>query len=121
MLQQSDGLALLQLHNHITQYGAHSVEALIGLADIVETHIIEEYLLHNEDGDSLAEFRASLHDSQAEWDNLGGEEKVDDIGGVVLDKGANDAKRGETEVFEGSGLRGCVKEWVEEERDVGYM
>ena len=38
---------------------------------------------------------------------------------VLLDKGTNDAKRGEAEVFEGAGFGGGVEEGVEVERDVG--
>jgi len=57
--------------------------------------------LDDEDGDGLAELRASLHDTEAERDDLRGEEKVDDLGRVVLDQSANDTERGQTEVLEG--------------------
>jgi hypothetical protein len=42
--------------------------------------IIEKDLLNDEYGHGLAELGAGLHDSEAERDNFGGEEEVDDIG-----------------------------------------
>ena len=56
MLQQPDGLTLLELDYHIAQYGAYSVEPLVRLADIVETHIIQQDLLYDEYCDCFGEF-----------------------------------------------------------------
>ena len=119
MLQQPHSLLIHQLRHHIRQNRAHRIEALVCLADVLQPHIVEQDLLHNEDGHRLAELRAGLHDTQTERDNLGGEEKVDDLGAVILDKRADNAEGGETEVLEGARLGGGVEEWVEEERDVG--
>ncbi len=48
--------------------------------------IVEKNLLDNEYSYGLAELGTGLHDSKAERDDFGGEEEVDDIGGIVLDK-----------------------------------
>lgn len=38
MLQQPHRLALLQLHNHVTQYGAYRIEPFIRLTNIIQAH-----------------------------------------------------------------------------------
>ncbi len=82
--------------------------------------IIEENLLHDKDGHGLAQFRPSLHDTQAQGDDLSREEEVDHVRRVVLHQGANDSQGRQAEILEGTRLRGRVQEWVEEERNVGY-
>jgi hypothetical protein len=84
MLQQPYRLALHQLVYHIAQHSADSVKAFVRLADIGEPEVVEEDLLDDEDGDGFGEFGAGLHDAEAEGDDLGGEEEVDDVGVVVL-------------------------------------
>lgn len=118
MLQQTRSLRLHQLGNHVAKDGSHSIEALVGGADVVETVVIEEDLLDNEDGDGLAKFGAGLHDAQAERDDFGGEQEVDDFRRVVLDKSADDTETGQAQVFERSRLGRSVEEWVQEQRDV---
>jgi hypothetical protein len=54
--------------------------------------IIKEDLLHDKDRNSLAKLRAGLHDAEAQWDNLGSKEEVDNIRGIILDKSTNDSK-----------------------------
>lgn len=109
-----------QVLHHITQHAAHGVKPLVSLADIIQAHVVEQDLLHDEDGDRLAELGAGLHDAEAERDDLGGKEEVDHVGGVVLNEGADHAERGQAQVFEGAGLGGRIEEWIEEERDVCY-
>ena len=104
MLEQAHRLGLDELGNHIAQDGADGVEALVGGADVVEAVVVEEDLLHDEDGDRLAKLGASLHDAQAQRDDLGRQEKVDHLGRVVLDKGADDAQARQAQVLEGAGL-----------------
>lgn len=118
MLKKASSLRLDELRHHVAEDGANSVEALVSSANVVEAIVIKQNLLHNEDGDSLAKFRASLHDSQAERDNLGGEEEVDDFRGVVLDERANHTEARESQVFKRPRLGCRVEERVEEERDV---
>jgi len=84
MFQQSHRLRLHQLRHHVAEHRSDSVESLIGVADVGETGLVEEDLLDDEDGDCLGELRASLHDAQAEGNDLGGKEEVDDLGVVVL-------------------------------------
>lgn len=79
MLQQSHSLLIHQLRHHITQHSAHSVEPLVRLADILQTHIIEQYFLHDENRDGLAELGARFHNTKTERDDLGGEEEVDHV------------------------------------------
>ena len=108
MLQQPHSLLLNQLAHHITQHHPHRIEPLIRRTDIRQPNIIQKDLLHNEDSDRLAELGARLHYPQAERDDFGGEKEVDDIGGIVLDEGADDAEGGEAEVFEWAGFGGRV-------------
>jgi hypothetical protein len=120
MLEESDSLALHKLVDHVAEDRADSVKPLVRLADVGEAEVVEEDLLNDEDGNCLGELRAGLHDAEAERDDLGGEEEVDDVRVVVLlYKGANDAERGEPEILERPSLGGRVEEGVEEERNVG--
>lgn len=80
MLQQSRRLLFYELRDHVAEHRSHSVKPLICSAYVVETMIVEKNLLHDEYSNCLAQFRSSLHDTKAEGDNLGGEEKVDDLG-----------------------------------------
>lgn len=120
MLQQPGSLLLDQLAYHVTEDGADGVESLVGGADVVQAIVVKKDLLHDEDGDGLAELRARLHDAQTERNDLGGQQEVDDLGRVVLDKGANDTEAGEAEVFEGPRLGRRVQEGIEIERNVGW-
>lgn len=104
MLQEPDGLLVNELSDHITKNSANSVESLVGLADVLQSHVIEQDLLNDEDSNSLAEFRSSLHDTEAERDDLCGEEEVDDFCRVILDQSADDTKRRQAKVFKGSRL-----------------
>lgn len=56
MLEQPCSLRLDELGNHVAENGANGVEPLIGGADVVEAVVVEQNLLHNKDGDSLAKF-----------------------------------------------------------------
>lgn len=118
MLQQPDGLLVHQLRHHVGQHGANSVEALVGLADILQPHVIKQNLLDNEDGDGLAKFTARLHNTEAQRDDLSREEEVDNIAAVVLDQSADDAKGRQAEILERSALRGGVEEGIQEEGNV---
>ena len=80
MLEKSGGLLLHKLRNHVAQDRADRVEPLICCANIVQPMVVKKDLLHNEYSYGLAELGAGLHDSEAERDDFGGEEEVDDIG-----------------------------------------
>lgn len=84
-------MLLYQLSNHVAEDGADSIEALISGTDVVKTVVIKQDLLYDEDGNRLAELGPGLHDPQAERDNLGRQEKVDDLGGIILDKRTDDS------------------------------
>lgn len=56
MLEQPDGLTLDELIDHVAEDSSDGVEPLVRLTNISEPEIVEEDLLHNEDGDGLAEF-----------------------------------------------------------------
>jgi hypothetical protein len=118
VLQQADCLLFHQLIDHVAQDSANGVEALVCLANICQSHVVEEYLLHDEDGDGLGELGAGLHDSKAEWDNLGGKEEVDDFARVIFYKSANNAEGCEAEVFKWSGFGRGIEEGIEEKWDV---
>ena len=84
MLEQSDGLALDELVDHVGQNRPDRVETLVRLADVGEPEVVEQDLLDNEDGDRLGQLRPSLHDPQTERDDLGRQQKVDHVRVVVL-------------------------------------
>jgi hypothetical protein len=100
MLQQPGSLLLHQLSDHVAEDRTHSIKALVGGADVVEAVVVEQDLLDDKDGYRLAELGARLHDAQAQRDDLGGEEEVDDLSRVILDKGADDPERGKAEILE---------------------
>lgn len=102
MLQKPCGLLLHQLRNHVAKNSSNSVESFICGTNIVETMIVKQYLLNNKDCNRLAELRAGFHDPKAQWDNLGCQEEVDHIGGIVFNKSTNNTKRGQSKIFEWS-------------------
>lgn len=104
VLQESDRLLVDQLSDHVAKDGANSVETLVSLTDVLKTHVVEQDLLNDENGDGFAKLGTSLHNAKTERDDLGGEKEVDDLRGIVLDKSADDTKRGKAEIFEGSRL-----------------
>ena len=65
VLLYSCRLLLNKLGDYIAEHRGYSVETLVCGADEVQRIIIQENLLDNEDGDSLAELRARLHASKA--------------------------------------------------------
>jgi hypothetical protein len=71
MLQQAHSLLIDELGDHIGQDGAECAEALVRLADVLQAKVIEQDLLDDEYGHSLAELTAGLHDTQAQGDDLG--------------------------------------------------
>lgn len=71
VLEQPHSLRLHELVDHVAQYGADGVEPLIGVADVRQAGLVEEDLLHDEDGDRLGELRARLHNAQTERYDLG--------------------------------------------------
>lgn len=54
MLEKPHCLLVHQLSDHVAQYRSNSVEALVGLADVLQTHVIKQDLLDDKDGDRLA-------------------------------------------------------------------
>lgn len=91
MLEKADSLLFNELSDHIAQDGTHSIESLIGSADICKADIVKQDLLNYENGDRFAELGTSFHDAEAEWDDLGGQQEVDHVGGVILHQRADDS------------------------------
>lgn len=65
MLQQSRSLLFHELADHVAENSPDSIESLICGTDIVQTVIIQQNLLNNEDSNGLAKLRPSLHDAEA--------------------------------------------------------
>lgn len=84
MLQQPHRLTLQEGCHHVGEHGTDRVEALVSLADILESEVIEQNLLNNKDGHGFGELRTGFHYSEAERYDLGGEEEVDHVRVVVL-------------------------------------
>jgi hypothetical protein len=120
MLEETNGLSLDKLLYHVRKDGSDGVEPLVRLTDVTKSDLVEEDLLHDEDRDRLRELRTGLHDPQTEGDDLSREKEVDNVAVVVLlDERTDDAEGGEAEVLKRTGLRGRVKERIEEKGDVG--
>lgn len=79
MLQEPGSLLLHELVNHVAQDSPNSIEALVSCADIVQSMIVKKNLLHDKNGNCLAQFGPCLHNAEAQRDNFCREEKVDDI------------------------------------------
>jgi hypothetical protein len=56
MLQETDSLLLYELIDHVAKNGANCVKALVRLANIRKTDIVEQNLLNDEDSDRLTKF-----------------------------------------------------------------
>jgi hypothetical protein len=65
MLKKSHRLLVNQLSDHVAKNRANGVETLVSLTNVLQAHVVKQYLLDDEDGDSFAELRASLHDTEA--------------------------------------------------------
>jgi len=120
MLEQPNRLLLHQLGNHVAEHSSYRIEPLVSLTDVGEPHIIQQDLLNDEDGHRLGKFGAGLHDAEAQWDDLGGQQEIDDIGGIIFDQCTDNAERGQAKVFERPGFRRGIEERVQKERDVRY-
>lgn len=136
MLQETDGLSFDKANDHVTQDCSHSVESLIGSADVSQTSVIEQNLLDDEDGHGLGELTAGFHDSETEWNDLSRQEERDCRGRIVcvtrssigvhrntgrrliLDQGTNDTQRGKSEILKWSRLGRGVEEGIEEQWNV---
>lgn len=49
VLQQTDSKSVDKLVNHVAENSTDSIEALIGLADVSQAHVVQENTLNNED------------------------------------------------------------------------
>ena len=88
------------------------------MADVTQAKVVQQDLLNDEYRDRLGQLRTGLHDAKAEWNDLRGEQKVDDFGAVVFDKRSNHAERSQTQVLERTRFGSGVEKGIEEERDV---
>lgn len=119
MLEKANSLLFNQLRDHIAQNRSDSVESLVSGANVGKPNIIKQDLLDNEDGNSLAQFRTSLHDAQAERDDFGGQEEVNNVRRVILDQCTDHTEGSQTKVFERTRLRSGIQERVKEKGNVG--
>lgn len=85
MLEKPCCLLLYELGNHVAQDCAYSIEALISSAYVVQSMIIKKDLLDDENSNRFAKLRSCLHNAKAQWNDLCGQEKVNDIGRIVFD------------------------------------
>lgn len=109
MLEEANGLSVCEIVDHDSQNIDDGVEALIGMANICQTDLVQQDFLDDENGDRLGELCAVLHNPQTEGDNFCSEEEVDDLGIICrvdgfiacrLDECADDTQGGQTEIFE---------------------
>jgi hypothetical protein len=103
------------------QYHSNMGESVVSLAYVAEAGVVKQNFLQDKGGDSLAKLRAALHDSQAQRNNLGGEQEGDDFLLIGLDQSTDDTQRCESQVLEGASLAHGVEEWIEKQRKVGLQ
>lgn len=120
VLKQTSSLLFHQLGDHVAEHCTDRVETLVCGTDVVEPVVVQQYLLNDENSNGLGQLGACLHDSQAQRNDLGGQEKVDNLGRIVLDKGANYSKTGKAKILEGARLGGGVEKGVEVQRDMRW-
>jgi len=96
-------------------------ESVVSLTDVTEARVIKQYLLQNKCGHSFAEFRATLHNAQAQGNYFSGQQKCDDLLLVGLDQGTDHSQRGKPQIFKGPSFAHCVEEWVEEQWKVSLQ
>jgi len=64
VLEQADRLLFDKLVDHVAEDRADGVEALVCLANVCQTNVVQQDLLYDEDGNCLAKLRACLHDTK---------------------------------------------------------
>lgn len=74
------------------------------MTDVLKSDPVQQDFLDDKDGHGSAKFVPCFHDPQAEWDNLGGDEELDDLWVLVLDERPDDAQTGQPQVLKGPGL-----------------
>jgi hypothetical protein len=89
------------------------------VANVRQSTIIQQNLLQYESGNGFAQFAATLHDAQTQWNNFSGQQEGDDFLFVSLNECANHSQAGQSQVLKGASFRGCVKEGIEEQRYMG--
>ena len=77
MLEQPYGLCLDESHYHVAQDLTDGVESFVRCADVIETGVVQEYLLHNEYCYRFGQLASGLHDPQAQRNDLGGQKESD--------------------------------------------
>lgn len=91
VLQETHGGVQMHGVQHVGEDRGDRVEALSRGADIVEAHVIEQDLLDDERGDGFGQLGAGFHDAQAQGNDLGLEQEINDIGIVDLDQGTDNS------------------------------
>jgi hypothetical protein len=94
VFEEPNCLSCNKLLDHVAQYGSNGEEALVSMANVGETGLVEENLLNDEDGNGLGKFRASFHDAKAEGYDLRGQQEMDYGVVVILLWGAYEWDRG---------------------------
>lgn len=108
----------LQLLNHGGEHLINGKEPLVSLTNVGKPLDVVENAQHDVQGDSFADSLGGFDDTQAERNDLGGEQESNYLGIVVLHQGANNPQRGEPEVLVGLGVAAGVQERVQIEQDV---
>ena len=87
MLEQTHSLGLDQLVDHVAKDSTNGVEPLVCVADVGQPSLVQKDFLDDENRNGFGQFRARLHDAQAQGNNFRGQEEVNDRGVVILLEG----------------------------------
>ena len=121
MFQQSLARVLAELDDHLAKNHCHMREPVIGLTDVVEAGLIQQDLLEDECGHSLAQLGPRLHDPQTQRNYLCCQEEVNNLLFVCLDQSSDNSEGSQTKIFKWSGLADRVQEWVQIQWDVSQQ
>lgn len=84
MFEQTNGLRLHQLTDHIAENCHHGEESFIRVANVRQASFVKKDLLNDKNGHGFGQFRASLHYAKAERYDFRGQEKMDHSIVVIL-------------------------------------
>ncbi len=121
MFEEASRWFLQLVHHHVVEDCAHCVEALCSLAQVVQSLFVQKDLLDDEGGHCLRKLGPSLHNPQAQGDDLCLQQETNHIVVIHLNQGSNHTQRGESQVFKGPSFAYCVQKRIQKEWDMGFQ
>lgn len=97
VFEESGARLILNLRDHhVIEHRRYGIKPLGGLAQVIQSGVVEENLLNDECGDGLAELGTPFHDPKAQRYYLSLQQEADDFCVVYFHEGADNAQRCKT-------------------------